>query len=388
MHCAEEVNVLRRSLEGRDGVLDLLFDVVSAKMTVHFSYDKIRPAEIERAIEDAGMQWEAWRDSATPGPRDRRSEFLAATAGACLLGALISEGSEQGSFLIAVLLHGGENLPPVAKWSSAGAIAAGAALVAPKAWRAVRHRRPDMSALVAMSLAGAVFLGEWLEGAMLAFLFSVAQLLETRSLARARDSIGQLLHGVPGHGEGHFTAPGEQFLDHFARRYTSLMLVLAVSLAVLPPLFDGAWRVWLYRALLVLLISCPCALVISTPVTIAAALASAARRGVLIKKGVYLQMAAGGRHSLRVAERGSAAGTIDSADVVVLDNAGDSTSFLELHGRRTVAVIRQNVALALASKAAFLILAALGVATLWMAVIADVGATVLVTLNGLRMLRG
>lgn len=85
-------------------------------------------------------------------------------------------------------------------------------------------------------------------------------------------------------------APSEQWVDRFARIYTPVVMVMAILVALGPPLLvGGAWTDWFYRALVLLVIACPCALVISTPVSIVAGLACAARHGVLVKGGVHLE---------------------------------------------------------------------------------------------------
>lgn len=85
-------------------------------------------------------------------------------------------------------------------------------------------------------------------------------------------------------------APTERFIDRFSRYYTPGVLVLGALIATVPPVFAGAdWSEWIYKGLAILLIGCPCALVISTPAAVAAGLASGARRGLLMKGGAVLE---------------------------------------------------------------------------------------------------
>ena len=92
-------------------------------------------------------------------------------------------------------------------------------------------------------------------------------------------------------------APTQRFVDRFSRWYTPIVVVLAILIAIVPPLaFGELFQPWLYKALVLLVIACPCALVISTPVTVVSGLAACARRGLLVKGGVHLEQA----HKLRV----------------------------------------------------------------------------------------
>ena len=113
--------------------------------------------------------------------------------------------------------------------------------------------------------------------------------LEVKSTKPAGDTT--LAHIIQLVGEAQSRrAPSEMWVERFARGYTPTVFAAAITVALVPPLaFGASWTDWMYRALVLLVIGCPCALVISTPVTIVAALASAARNGILIKGGVFVE---------------------------------------------------------------------------------------------------
>ncbi|MFB0829743.1 heavy metal translocating P-type ATPase [Brevibacillus laterosporus] len=254
------------------------------------------------------------------------------------------------------------------------------------AWYALKSKSADMNLLMSLAAIGAAFIGEWLEGATVVFLFGLGNALQTLSINKTRQSIRSLLRlapkeaivyrgaewvsipvkdvlvgerllikageGIPldgfivkgistfnqapitgesmpvdkGVGDTLFAgsinetdvvemevtkigsdstlariihlveeaqekkAPTEQFVEKFARIYTPIVIVVALAVIILPPLFTGEWQHWFYRGLELLVIACPCALVISTPVAVVSAIGSAARHGVLIKGGAALEM--------------------------------------------------------------------------------------------------
>lgn len=393
LDCAEEVSVLRRQLAAKKGIYDLRFDVLQAKMTVEFDPARIPAEGIEKAVAETGMRAEIWREvRETASWRERwQRPLLAGASGLFLAGAMTVQGLAHGGLLDAILHHehAGGSMPAAAIALCLAAMLTGSVFVLPKAWFALRRLQPDMNLLVTISLFGASFLGEWLEGASLAFLFATAALLESYSLARARRAVIGLMKLAPGdaavvhhdhehrmtvdkvpvgaivrvrpgeripcdgqvaagesdvnqamitgesvpvwkepgddvyagtmNGDGLLDvrttraaadttlsrivrmveraqqrrAPSEQFVERFSRIYTPAMLMVALLVAVVPPMLGrGDWSGWFYQSMVLLLISCPCALVISTPVSVVAALASAARNGVLVKGGAFLEEAA------------------------------------------------------------------------------------------------
>ena len=113
-------------------------------------------------------------------------------------------------------------------------------------------------------------------------------LLRVRVTAAADNTIARVVKLVEEAQES--KAPTERFIDRFSRYYTPGVVVVAALVAIVPPLlFGGSWDEWIYKGLAILLIGCPCALVISTPAAIAAALSAGARRGLLLKGGAVLE---------------------------------------------------------------------------------------------------
>ncbi|MGQ0734920.1 MAG: P-type ATPase [Acidobacteriota bacterium] len=412
MDCADEAALVRQALASHRGVARLEFDLVNGFVDIVFDDEQSSEAALVAAVQGTGLPAHpAYR---AEGPRRVPAEHAGhldephvaiwrspTTVSMIASGVLFAVAWLIGSvsadrWLDALFQHTDDPRAIVVYGLSA---LAGLWPMWPRAVASVRHRRLDMHVLVCLSVVGAALVGEWAEGAAVAFLFALAHRVEAWSIERARHEIAALVGRGPSlvvRGLQH-PAPVERWIERFAAIYTPTVTVAAILLAVVPPLLDANWRDWFYRALVFLVLACPCALVISTPVTMVAALTSAARRGILVKGGDVLERAAGAaeltRGGLEAAgvtivgvgeDRWTA---IEDADVVLADPDEQAVHLLVAHARRALGVVRQNVAVALATKLAFMVSASLGAAPLWMAVLADTGATVVVTFNGLRLLR-
>ena len=387
MDCAEEIAPLRRELEPLVGDPEQLgFDVLNGTLTIELNAT-VTDAAVRSAVARTGMRAEPWTGAPSASADRHRLHRTIATAisGAGLAAALAAQVWSHGTWRAALDTDTyAASIPAIA--ASIIAIGAGAWQVLPKALSAARHLRPDMNVLMVIAVIGAAAIGEWVEGATVAFLFAVSLALESWSVGRARRAVEALLDLAPDvvrvrtrdgerdqapaqvavgsvfivrpgerialdgevvagesevdqapiTGESRLVPKGagdtvyagtingssvldirstkpagdttlahiirlvgsasakralaEQWVDRFARVYTPAILTLAVLLFFVPPLlFGGNWSDWTYRALVLLVIGCPCALVISTPVTIVAGLAAAARHGILIKGGIHLE---------------------------------------------------------------------------------------------------
>lgn len=385
MDCAEEAALIRRALAADPGVATIDFDLINAFVHVRFDPRRTSAESIQEAIRRTGFHAHEPAASETADgslhtrdhhhPHGNYSTVWTVLSGALLLVGWAVEGFAADHWFETFIQHSHDQRAAVFYALSA---LVGLWPMWPRALASLRWLQLDMHVLVCLSVIGAAAIGEWSEGAAVAFLFALAHRMEAWSIERARAEIAALAaRGViVAPQEAQNSAPVERWIERFAAVYTPVVTGGALALAVGPPLFDGQWSVWFYRALVLLVLGCPCALIISTPVTVVAAVTSAARHGVLIKGGAALERAA------YAAEE-----SINAGDVVFARKDEESARFLARHARRAMNVIRQNVALALLTKAAFLVTAPFGAAPLWMAVLADTGATVLVTLNGLRLLR-
>jgi cation transport ATPase len=407
MDCADEAALVRHALAPNQAIRTVEFDLINGNVDVTFDEASTDAAAILAAIRRTGLPAHVAvvesEDRAAGGGHlhdhdhaDSRSTLSTAASGLFLVIGWLIEGATSDHWLDLFVHH--EHDPRAAVFYALSALV-GLWPMWGRAFASIRHRRLDMHVLVCITVLGAGVIGEWSEGAAVAFLFALAHRMEAWSIERARREISALVGRGPSLiAEGlQQSAPVELWIERFAAVYTPVVTGAAIMLALVPPIvIDGQWSGWFYRALVFLVLACPCALVISTPVTMIAALTSAAGNGVLVKGGAVLERTAAAvasREGLTragitvVGARDVRPVTVGMADVVLSTSDAEAIALLVAHARRALRVVRQNVTIALLTKVAFLISAPFGFAPLWMAVLADTGATVIVTLNGLRLLR-
>jgi cation transport ATPase len=406
MDCADEAALIRHAL-AKPGIESLNFDLVGRRVDVRFNPERIDAAAILAAVAATGLAAHSHQagdhvgdDHHVHDHHHDHARWWTLVSGVVFLIGWIIDGTISDSWTEAIFGHAddpGHSHHPYAAIAYGVSAFTGLWPMIPRAITSLGFGRLDMHVLVCISAAGAAAIGQWAEAAAVAFLFAIAHLMEAWSIERARQAVSTLVGHEPGWGDdgGHESAPVERWIERFAAVYTPVVTFAAVAVVVVPPLIDGQWNTWFYRGLIFLVLACPCALVISTPVTVVAALTSAARRGVLFKGGGPLERVAEAKSPTLQAVREAGVAVqcrtspkpLERVDVMLTCDHDEDIQFLVSHSKRAMRVIRQNVFLALATKLAFLISAVLGGAPLWLAVVADTGATVAVTFNGLRLLR-
>lgn len=412
MDCADEVALVRGAVESDPGVVHVAFDLVHALVDLTIDPAQTSEARLREAIARTGLAVApaVSADAAAASPPSAPPWWQGPGAPVVLSGVLLALGwilDGVAAETWTEALFGHEGTSPFAHGHATGAVPAYAAAMFVGLWRlwpralvALLRLRLDMHVLVCVSAIGAAAIGQWAEAAAVAFLFGVAHRLEAWSLERARAALASVARlGVAEADTGQASAPVERWIERFAAVYTPAVTLAAIVVALGPPLADGLWGQWFYRALVFLVMACPCALVISTPVTVVAAVTALATRGVVVKGGAPLERIASTSHHTReafatvgvqVAGASASPEMLARAEVVLAGPGADeraSLALLSRHAAAAVRVIRQNVGISLGTKLVFLVSALLGSAPLWLAVLADTGATVAVTLNGLRLLR-
>jgi Cd2+/Zn2+-exporting ATPase len=374
MDCPTEEGLIRAKLTPLEGIYSLDFNLVQRILRVGHApgmqqqiLDILAPLDLDARVASPS-------DTENAPPTTKANWWLLGAAGMAALASEVVFWLQGGNSWLVMLL-------------ALAAIAGGGLSTYKKGWIALKNRNLNMNALMSIAVTGALLIGHWPEAAMVMVLFTLAELIEAKSLDRARNAIRELMDLAPEtatvlqsdgqwrevnaktvslgakvrvrpgerialdgevikgnsavnqapitgeslpvdkeSGDNLFAgsinesgaleyrvtavasdavlariihaveeaqgsrAPTQRFVDQFARWYTPLVFAVALATALIPPLFfSGAWMEWIYRALVLLVIACPCALVIATPVTIVSGLAAATRHGTLIKGGAYLE---------------------------------------------------------------------------------------------------
>ena len=377
MDCPTEETLIRNKLGTVAGVADLDFNLMQRTLSVRHA-NQVLP-DVLVALQALGFEAQVLDSAEVASPS--AAPVTTPTNWWPLGISLVTASAAEAVYW----LHNGNHWSVVVL--ALVAVFTGGLSTYKKGWIALKNRNLNMNALMSIAVTGAMLIGHWPEAAMVMVLFALAEVIEAKSLDRARNAIrglldltpeqatvqqadgtwrevgakqitigarvrvkpgerialdGEVLEGrsavnqAPITGEslpvekspgdsvfagtinesGSFEyrvtalannstlariihaveaaqgsrAPTQRFVDQFARWYTPVVFGVAIAVALLPPLFMGAaWLDWIYRALVLLVVACPCALVISTPVSIVSGLAAAARHGILIKGGVYLE---------------------------------------------------------------------------------------------------
>jgi Zn2+/Cd2+-exporting ATPase len=369
MDCIDCAKKIEKKVGSMEGVKEAKVSYTRAELRVEAEKGKVNSQQIARALRLLG--YSAIEEEKGFLSLSNRRLVATVIAGALFVSAMVTQ----------IL-----SLDLLSRSLYLGAIAVGGYHIARRGLASIVQRYLDINILMLVAVAGSLAIDAWAEASSIVFLFSIAELLESYSVIRARGSISELValspkeatvkigereerkpaealrvgeiviirpgervpadgvvvsgsssidestitgEGIPvskGEGDKVFAstingsgslevevtyeatdttfariiqmveeaegskARSERFVDRFARFYTPVMVAIAVLVSVIPTLlFSQPLEEWVYKGLVLLVISCPCALVLSTPVSVVSAVTAAARRGVLFKGGVFLE---------------------------------------------------------------------------------------------------
>jgi len=389
LDCPDCALKLQKRISKLDGVHEAQINFTSSSMVVKHEVGTINRVDIITAVEEAGYEATVAEEKTTTKSdgffsiSNRRG--LSTILSGCFIFLALAAYLLKSVIPFYSLWMGGYHLTLPYLFCFC-AVLSGGYYVAKSGYHSLLARTFDMNLLMSIAVIGALGIGEFAEGAIVVFLFSLGNTLQSYTMDKARNAIrslmdlapkeaylkkggrlikvpvfelkindiivvkpgekvsvdGTVIKGsspvdespitgesqpadkMPGdrafagsiNGPGSLEikveklaedstlsriihlveeaqaqkAPSQSFVDAFSRIYTPLVIVTAVLITIIPPLFLSLpFADWFYRGLMLLIISCPCALVISTPVSIVSAIACASRRGVLIKGGAYLE---------------------------------------------------------------------------------------------------
>ena len=370
--CADCAKNFESELNDIDTIKSADLNILTGKLKID---GQIELTELRKLGQKENYQIDYYNNQVLAVPKKyyHAKEFLVMVlAGTLLLLAIVFEKMQIGGqlsvglYLLAIISGGWNNFK--------------------KGFYSLQQKKLNMSVLMSVAIIGACIIGQYEEGATVAFLYAISELLENWSTEKSRQSIrnlmdltpakaivkrgremvellvgdvnvgdiilikpgakipldGSVVSGESAVDEAHISgealprdkkigadvfagsintygflevavnklaqdstiakiinlvenaqsqkSPMQKFIEKFAEIYTPVVMVLAVMVGVIPPLlYDGDYIGWLYRALALLVVACPCALVISTPIAVVRAIAQAAKNGVLIKGGIHLE---------------------------------------------------------------------------------------------------
>ncbi len=374
MDCIECAKKIEKAVKDIEGVKQVRVSYTLGKMSLEVEKGKVSVDQLKRSVGILGYKLEKEEGARYEEFFSWKNHRLVATAVSGIL------------FFLGMVTEYVIHLDVLYLAFYAGAIVVGGYYIARRGVAAIIEKYLDINMLMVVAVAGSIAIGAYTEGSAIVFLFSLAEMLESFSIARTRKSISELMDFAPNqalvkagekeeyydvndvsigdivvvrpgervpmdgvvekgqssvdesavtgeskpakkkvgdlvfagtlNAEGYLEfrvtkkfedtviskivklveeaetkkAPTERLVDRFAKYYTPVVVITAVLVMTIPAfVFAQAFDTWFYRGLVLLVISCPCALVISTPVSVVSAITGATRKGILFKGGAYLE---------------------------------------------------------------------------------------------------